>query len=115
MNKSTTRTVQEGKHPFQLVCLDHSSTKKGGDIAALTYFFQASEQFHTRNAKEISLSEVYAENAEAQNSISLELVCDDNDNEHLEDTLCSCFVPNSRIFGVQFPGLKFRWCSNNYN
>lgn len=32
MNKSTKRTVQEGKHPFQLVCLDHSSTKKGGDI-----------------------------------------------------------------------------------
>ena len=32
MNKSTKRTVQEGKHPFQLVCLNHSSTKKGGDI-----------------------------------------------------------------------------------
>ena len=39
MNKSTKRTVQEGKHPFQLVCLDHSSSKKGGDIAAVAYFF----------------------------------------------------------------------------
>ena len=45
MNKSTKRTVQEGKHPFQLVCLDHSSSKKGGDLAALAYLFKRLNNF----------------------------------------------------------------------